>query len=45
MDRTPAGRPDQPNAAERFNEEQGTYAVRGADKPDLEVGVPRFAMC
>jgi len=39
MDRTPADRPDQPNAAERFNEEQATYAVRGADKPDLEVGV------
>jgi excinuclease ABC subunit C len=39
MDRTPADRPDQPNAAERFNEEQATYAVRGSDKPDLEQGV------
>jgi len=39
MDRTPADRPDQPNAAERFNEERATYAVRGADKPDLETGV------
>lgn len=34
-----ADRPDQPGAAERFNEEQATYAVRGADKPDLETGV------
>jgi excinuclease ABC subunit C len=34
-----ADRPDQPGAAERFNEEQATYAVRGADQPDLEAGV------
>ncbi len=34
-----ADRPDHPRAAERFNEEQATYAVRGADKPDLEAGV------
>lgn len=33
-----ADRPDQPNAASRFNEEQATYAVRGADIPDLETG-------
>jgi excinuclease ABC subunit C len=39
MDRTPADRPDHPRAAERFNEEQATYAVRGADQPDLEQGV------
>src|SRR5919206_2945638 len=39
MDRTPADRPDHPRAAERFNEEQATYAVRGADQPDLEAGV------
>lgn len=39
MDRTPADRPEHPRAAERFNEEQATYAVRGADKPDLEAGV------
>src|ERR1044071_7751007 len=39
MDRTPADRPDHPRAAERFNEEQATYAVRGADQPDLELGV------
>ena len=39
MDRTPADRPDHPHAAERFNEEQATYAVRGADKPDLEQGI------
>ncbi len=31
--------PDQPNSASRFNEEAQTYAVRGADQPDLEGGV------
>jgi len=36
---TKADRPDHPGAAERFNEEQATYAVRGADQPDLEAGV------
>ena len=39
MDRTRADRPDLPGAAERFNEEQATYAVRGTDQPDLEKGV------
>src|ERR687890_1963823 len=39
MDRTPADRPDHPGSAERFNEEQATYAVRGSDQPDLEQGV------
>ncbi|HZU51867.1 MAG TPA: excinuclease ABC subunit UvrC [Sphingomicrobium sp.] len=39
MDRTPADRPDHPRAAERFNEEQATHAVRGADQPDLEQGI------
>lgn len=39
MDRTPADRPDHPKAAERFNEEQATHAVRGAEQPDLEKGV------
>jgi excinuclease ABC subunit C len=34
-----ADRPDLPNAADRFNEEKQTYAVRGADQPDLEAGV------
>ena len=34
-----ADRPDHPGAAERFNEDQATYAVRGADLPDLEMGV------
>lgn len=33
-----ADRPNQPNAASRFNEEKATYAVRGADTPDLETG-------
>ncbi|MDQ3483037.1 MAG: excinuclease ABC subunit UvrC [Pseudomonadota bacterium] len=39
MDRTPADRPEHPGAAERFNEDQATYTVRGGDKPDLETGV------
>src|SRR5207253_1846716 len=39
MDRTPADRPDHPRAAERFNEEQATYAVRGDGQPDLDAGV------
>jgi len=34
-----ADRPNHPGAAERFNEEQATYAVRGSDQPDLEQGV------
>jgi excinuclease ABC subunit C len=34
-----ADRPDQPNSAERFNEEQATYAVRGEGAPDLDKGV------
>jgi excinuclease ABC subunit C len=28
-----------PDAPDRFNEERATYAVRGADQPDLEAGV------
>ena len=36
---TKADRPDHPRAAERFNEEQATYAVRGDGQPDLEKGV------
>src|ERR671918_2119997 len=39
MDRTPADRPEHPRAAERFHEEQATYAVRGADQPDIEKGI------
>ena len=35
-----ADRPDQPNAASRFNEDKATYAVRGeCDTPDLEAGM------
>ncbi|WP_420605633.1 excinuclease ABC subunit UvrC [Novosphingopyxis sp.] len=34
-----AGRPDQPNAPSRFNEEKSAYTVRGSDQPDLEAGV------
>src|SRR3546814_16309148 len=39
MPRSKADRPDQPNAASRFNEEAQTYTVRGAGQPDLEAGV------
>src|SRR5881392_2501961 len=39
MDRTPADRPDHPQAADRFNEDQATYAVKGEGAPDLEAGV------
>lgn len=28
-----------PSAPDRFNEEKATYAVKGADKPDLDAGV------
>ena len=34
-----ADRPDHPRAAERFNEAQATFAVRGSDAPDLDAGV------
>jgi len=34
-----ADRPDIPNAANRFNEEKATYALKGSDKPDLDAGV------
>ena len=34
-----ADRPEHPRSAERFNEDQATYAVRGDDQPDLEQGV------
>ena len=34
-----AERPDQPNAASRFNEEKQIYALRGADTPNLDAGV------
>jgi excinuclease ABC subunit C len=34
-----ADRPDFPGAADRFNEDQATYAVRGSEQPDLDKGV------
>jgi excinuclease ABC subunit C len=35
-----ADRPDQPNGADRFNEDRATYTVSGGgDAPDLEAGV------
>ena len=39
MDPTSAGRPDHPGSGDRFNEEKATYALRGADAPDLDAGV------
>lgn len=39
MSRTPAGSPANPKGAERFNEDKATYAVRGAEQPDLAAGV------
>lgn len=33
-----AGRPDQPNGSDRFNEERATYVVKGS-QPDLDAGV------
>jgi excinuclease ABC subunit C len=40
MDRTPADRPDQPNGADRFNEDKATYTVSGGGTaPDLEAGI------
>ncbi|MBE5073538.1 excinuclease ABC subunit UvrC [Erythrobacteraceae bacterium E2-1 Yellow Sea] len=38
MARTPAGSPDDPRGAARFNEEQATYTVASA-QPDLEAGI------
>ena len=37
--RTPAGTVPTPHGAERFHEDKATYAVRGADQPDLDRGV------
>ena len=37
--RAPAGTVPIPHGAERFNEEKATYALRGADQPDLDRGV------
>ena len=34
-----ADRPDQPNAAARFNEDAATYTVKEADAPELEAWV------
>ena len=35
---TKAGRPDQPNASERFHEDRATYTMQGS-QPDLAAGV------
>ena len=34
-----ADRPDHPRSSDRFNEDKATYAVRGAEIPDLDAGV------
>jgi len=34
-----ADRPDHPGSSDRFNEDNATYALRGADVPDLVAGV------
>lgn len=39
MSRTPAGTPDHPKGADRFNEERASYTLRGSDQPDIESGV------
>jgi len=39
MSRTPAGTPDHPKGAERFNEERASYTLRGSSQPDIEAGV------
>ncbi len=39
MARTPAGSPPHPKGAERFNEEQATYSLKGTAQPDIEAGV------
>ena len=39
MSRTPAGRPDTPREAARFNEDKAAFTVRGSDTPDLDAGV------
>ncbi|HEV2043055.1 MAG TPA: excinuclease ABC subunit UvrC, partial [Sphingomicrobium sp.] len=39
MDRTPADRPDHPQASNRFNEDKASYTLRGSDAPDLDAGV------
>jgi len=36
---TKADRPEHPHGADRFNEDKATYALRGADAPDLEAGI------
>jgi len=37
--RAPAGSMASPHGADRFNEDKATYALRGADQPDLDRGV------
>jgi excinuclease ABC subunit C len=36
---TKADRPEHPRGADRFNEEKATFALRGADAPDLDAGI------
>ncbi|MBV1688114.1 excinuclease ABC subunit UvrC [Novosphingobium sp. G106] len=39
MARTPAGTPNNPRGAERFNEDRASYTLKGSDQPDIEAGV------
>ncbi|WP_338466574.1 excinuclease ABC subunit UvrC [Novosphingobium sp. ZN18A2] len=39
MARTPAGTPDHPKGAERFNEDRASLTLRGSDQPDIEAGI------
>jgi len=39
MARTPAGSPPHPKGAERFNEEQATFSLKGSAQPDIEAGL------
>ncbi|MBN9504559.1 MAG: excinuclease ABC subunit UvrC [Altererythrobacter sp.] len=39
MARTPAGSPPHPKGAERFNEEQATFSLKGSAQPDIQAGL------
>ena len=45
MDVSKADRPDHPGAADRFNEDQATYAVRGEGRPTSKPASRRSARC
>jgi excinuclease ABC subunit C len=39
MARPPAGTPNSPDGADRFNEDRASYTVRGSALPDIEAGI------